>query len=847
MRLVHPKRRVWVGMGLLLLLALFLVRPGGARLKARIAGSISAALGRQVDIDAVHIRILPQPGFDLKNFVVHDDPSFSAEPELRSQEVTATLRFSSLLRGRLEVSRLSLTDPSFNLVRNNQGHWNIENLVERTAKTAVAPTSKTLVEPRPGFPYIEASAARINFKFGQEKKAYALMDADLALWQDSENSWGVRLKARPTRTDFNLTDTGLLTLTGTWQRAASLRDTPLQFSFKWDQPQLGQMTKLLSGKDKGWRGGVSASAVFEGRPSDLDIRTDISLRDFRRYDIIGGQELPLAARCEAHYRSADRTFRRILCDIPVGDGAILLRGQVAGLFAPHDYDLVLSIEQVPIQAVMTLVRHAKKDLPEDLLASGNLDAKFTMHASGEVKRSVGVSGRGETSNFRLQSTSTNTQLDLGNVSFSIPEQETAEANRKKTAQDRSRKFERVPDEVQVQLGPSTVMLGRMLPATARGWISTSGYSLSLQGDAQVKRVLQLARTLGLPASQAAADGLVKLDLRMAGGWSGFASPEITGTAQLNTIRAELRGLNAPLQISAGDVVLEKDTVRVQNLKATLGNSEWTGSLHLPRHCVSPQSCPIQFDLHADQIVADDWNELLSLHPRKRPWYRLLSIAVQPGASVLSALDASGTLTANRLVLQNLVGERLSANVELKEGQLKASNLRAELLGGKHNGEWQADFTAKPPVYSGSGMLERVSLAQVAILMHDGWITGTATASYRVSVSGYSSTDLLTSASGTINFEMLEGTLPHVLFTNGSAPLQVSRFKGRIELRNGQLDIQEGKLEAPSGIYQVSGIASPQLNIRLLHDPVHGFNITGTIAEPRVSVITRPETEAALKP
>src|SRR5437879_4471164 len=79
MRLVHPKRRVWVGMGLLLLLALFLVRPGGARLKARIAGSISAALGRQVDIDAVHIRILPQPGFDLKNFVVHDDPSFSAE------------------------------------------------------------------------------------------------------------------------------------------------------------------------------------------------------------------------------------------------------------------------------------------------------------------------------------------------------------------------------------------------------------------------------------------------------------------------------------------------------------------------------------------------------------------------------------------------------------------------------------------------------------------------------------------------------------------------------------------------------------------------------------------------
>src|SRR5205807_4262231 len=127
---------------------------------------------------------------------------------------------------------------------------------------------------------------------------------------------------------------------------------------------------------------------------------------------------------------------------------------------------------------------------------------------------------------------------------------------------------------------------------------------------------------------------------------------------------ELRGLNAPLQISAGDVVLEKDTVRVQNLKATLGNSEWTGSLHLPRHCVSPQTCPIEFDLHADQIVADEWNELLSLHPRKRPWYRLLSGNVQPGLSVLAAAHASGKLTASRLMIKRLVGEHVSANVEL---------------------------------------------------------------------------------------------------------------------------------------------------------------------------------------
>ena len=66
----------------------------------------------------------------------------------------------------------------------------------------MAPTGKAKSERRPGFPYIEATSARINFKSGLEKKPYALTNADFSLWQDSENSWGVRLKAQPFRTDL---------------------------------------------------------------------------------------------------------------------------------------------------------------------------------------------------------------------------------------------------------------------------------------------------------------------------------------------------------------------------------------------------------------------------------------------------------------------------------------------------------------------------------------------------------------------------------------------------------------------------------------------------------------------
>ena len=102
---------------------------------------------------------------------------------------------------------------------------------ERAAKIPVAPTSKTKSEPRPGFPYIEASHGRINFKVGQEKKAFALMDADFSLWQDSENTWSMRLKAQPMRTNSNLSDTGILRAEGSWQRSPTLGETPGKFQF----------------------------------------------------------------------------------------------------------------------------------------------------------------------------------------------------------------------------------------------------------------------------------------------------------------------------------------------------------------------------------------------------------------------------------------------------------------------------------------------------------------------------------------------------------------------------------------------------------------------------------------
>ncbi len=838
----RSKRGV-VTLAVVLVLALFLIRPGANRLKARIVNSISLALGRPVEVAAVKLRLLPAPGFDLENFVVHDDPAFGAEPMLRAAEVTASLRITSLLRGRIEIARLILTEPSLNLVRNSAGHWNLENLIERAERIPIAPTSKSKTEKRPGFPYIEADRGRINFKFGPEKKPYALTEADFALWQDTENAWGVRLKARPVRTDFNLSDTGMLSVNGSWQRAATLRETPVQFSLQWDRAQLGQVTKLAYGNDKGWRGGLKVSTTLTGTPADLAIVAEASVQDFRRYDIFGGGDLRLATQCSGRYSSVNHTLSDVACNAPVGDGTITVAGSIKGPFSSRDYDLTLTARDLPTQSLIALARHAKQGMPDDLIAAGQLDGNVKLRRTASARAStVTWEGSGETSGFELTSKLTKTDLTLGRVPFAV----SSPIDRK--SRTSLREIAVSSPETHLVVGPFNLTLGRPTPATVRGWASRSGYSFVVQGDAQVQRMLRLARMLGIPAPQPAAEGLAKLDLQIAGAWSGFVAMKAVGKVQLHSIHAEVRGLNAPVEITSANLLLTLDQINVDGLTASIAGTSCRGSLVLPRECAALDSCPVHFDLHADEIATDRLNQLINPHARKQPWYRFLSSPAS-GVPYLLSVHAVGKLAANRVVVHKLVGNQVSANVELNKGKLRLSDLRGDVLGGKHTGEWEADFTAKPPEYSGTGTLDGIALDQLSESMNDDWVTGSATATYRVKTSGLDAAELFASATSALKVDARDGLLCHIGLGEGAGPLQMRHLVAHLSLHDGSFEIQEGRLETPTSVYQVSGTASLTrvLDLKLTHEGAPGFNITGTLTEPHVSPILNPETQAALKP
>jgi len=867
-----------------LLLILFLFRPGVYRLRNRIAITIGSALGRRVALDSVRLRLLPRPGFDLEGLVIYDDPAFSAEPMIRAQEVSAAIRLRSLLRGRLEIATLSATEPSINLVRNDEGRWNLASLLERNAQIPAAPTGKPASERRPAFPYLEASNARVNFKLGQTKKSYALMDADVALWQDSENSWSARIKAEPVLTDFNLTDTGLLQIIATWQRASSLRLTPVQITVQWRNGQLGQITKLLSGKDRGWRGGVNFTANVSGTPEALRIESETAIEGFHRYDIVGSENVRLATGCSGQYNAVTSTLADLLCESPVSGGTLRLRGNFALVEQVPTYDLTLEAEKVPLTSVVRLLRQVKKQIPGDLTATGLLNAEF--HATRNVpgiERHDSLqqwTGSGSATNVRLSSNVGNAgnagkdEVAFGTIPLALVSRTIvpADSQRGRPGHPRTQEQqkEQEPAEPHLRIGPVELAMNVSAPVNASGWMSTAGYRFFLRGDVELKDLFRLEDVLGLPVTHPAAEGSAKLDVSASGPWQGFAVPATLGTAQLRNVRAEMHGLNTPIEIGSATISLTPDAVLMEKISARTGSTHWSGGITAPRHCAAPSvvpnaapNCVFQFDLTADQLSTGDLAEWFTPHPAKRPWYRILnSNSNEPrGPSPLLAIQARGNLHVGRFGLKKVFATQVATQVEVDRGKIILTALRGQLLQGTHQGNWTIDVSshdasthdasthdasAQTLRYRGTGTLQDISLEQVGTLMNDAWIAGTADGKFDLEGSGDSFRDLLARSDGKLRFVMRNGSLPHVEIPGSPVPLPVHRFAGDLRLKKGAWELSAGRLESRDGIYQVSGAASPDsgFDFVLTRGDEQSWTLIGTLAEPHVAPGNRTEANRA---
>ena len=842
MRRRTSRRLMWAG---LTLLVLGLVLPpfiNVNRYRSRVAGAISGAMGRDVSVAGIQLRLLPRPSLVLSKFVVADAASYSAEPMLRADTVTAYIRLTSLWRGRMEIGTLDLDNPSLNLVRRSDGHWNVEDLLERASQASPAPTGELRAVSRPRFPYVEASAGRINFKLGEAKKPFAFTDADFALWVDSESSWGVRMEARPVRTDVNITDSGTLKLDGRFQRATNLRDTPIYLRANFSDGPLGQLTKIAYGRDRGWRGTVRANSVLTGSPAKLNVTLDAQVDDFRRYDIASGEALRLRTHCTGTYSSPDDSLSDVQCESPIGDGVLRVRGN-GQEWGTQGYDMGISGEHLPADRLIAFTRHVKKDLPPDLTAAGVVDFTFAGHST--AGKPPEWSGGGQTRSFVLQAGVLKQPLELGEVQFAIPEVAPANPKRKRR-QHRPEPIMPSPT-LQLVVEPFALPLGAASPATVSGEFNLTNYNLHLSGAAELGRVLNVAQAAGIGTPGIGLAGSAQLDLDVAGAWSGFAPPVPSGKLQVKTATAELQGVSEPFTVDSASLTLENQTVKIVSFSGgfTKGG-QLSGSANFPIHCTGPENCLLQFDVRAEDVSLARMNQLLN-PAVGQPWYHLLEIGRRHD-DILLKLHAQGHFVAPRLELGSVTASNVNGSIELSSGKLRLPELRADLLGGHEDGSWLADFTVSPPRFLGNGVVSKMLVSQLGSLMHDNWATGSVDATFSLSLSGLTAAKLRSTAGGTADFAWNNGALRHVSLDSRGAPVSFSKFTGKLSLQDGTFTCSNGKMLSGSASYTVKGTASydRSLAMKLERSSGPSYLISGTLDNPRVQTVAAPAAEAALR-
>jgi len=804
------------------------------RFKGRVTESMSSALGRPVTVDSVELRLFPQPGFYLENVVVGDDPAYSAEPLLHAEEVTAYLRLSSLWRARLEIARLSLKYPSLNLVEREDASWNLESLLWKASRTQAAPTASRLSQSRARFPYIEATNGRINFKYGLEKSVFSFTEADFSLWSPAENQWRMRLEAHPVRTDMPVTDTGTVKVDTTIQRANLLRDAAMKGAMTWERVQLGNLTRLIYGEDRGWRGALETSVQFSGTPGALQFATAAKLRDFRRYDISTGNAANLNATCSGELNMGSYQLQNTECRVPLEGGLLSVQGNMQGLRSPH-YDLAILAETLPADALLNLARRAKRDLPEDLTAKGSISASF--HAKRMSEQPSTWIGNLVVSGLVVHSSVLGKDLVVGKA---IAMANTAEPIQPAKHRGHQARVEAPLRALVVQ--NFDLPLGAVTPASVNGTLDDVRFAFHIKGDATLERLQQFARATGVGAPKIALAGPASIDLTIGGNWSEFSAPEVTGTAQLKNTRAEVPGLSVPVEISSARLDLDHNRLTLRNASALVSKIALSGSASFPRVCDGESPCDSTFDLTTDDLNPERWNEVLNPHLKKRPWYRLFGSGAEN--NVIANLHSTGHFAAHRMTLGTTVASAFETNFTVGNHILELRNAHADLLGGSFASDWMIDFNGDEPRYESTGTAARIQVEKLGTVVKASLGSGTLGLKYKMAMAGWDSTALAQSAKAETEFDWSGGALR--ISPDGKSPLRVRVGSGKAALGRDGWTISGSEWNTPNGLYRLTGTASRDLALAMEFTQENGaiWKVSGTLLKPQLSTPPAPQPTQA---
>lgn len=847
-----PKR--WLLLGAAMLLVLAVVLPpliNIGRYHRRIAALISRSIGRPVHMSSVSLRLFPMPAVEMPNFVVEEEPGFGAEPVLRSDSVIAYLRLSSLWRGRLEIARIHFDDASVNLVRSPNGAWNFASILVQAAHSSTAPTGQRRPGPAPRFPYIEATNARINFKEGNEKKPFSFLNADLSVWLDNPEQWGVHFKAQPVRTDLDLdlADSGILRVDGTFRRAATLSEMPLALNARWTAAPLGQLSRLVLGRDIGWRGNLDFQAVIRGPAAAAHVKTVMKIASLHRAEFAPPRPLDLETLCEASYHKLSSSFEDIACASQAGGGTLTLTGSVRHMRIAPETSLALEVHNVPASVVIAALQEVRDGFGGGVRAVGDLNGRFQYVSS--VDDPPVLAGEMAFDSLKLFPPDSGRPFILAPVRFSFENPPNSDLHNTKPSSKRV--FTGPPA---LLLEPVRLSLGGPVPLTIDGRFTLDGFAMHLSGAAALSRLRAVNRILvpSLPpsvtrvsASSLAPVGSATLDLSVLGPWllpladPDAPVPSSVTVGALTVKNAELTAsyLAKPLRIISAQAVISPTVVAWTDASIAFGALQAQGTLEYPTACPSGASCPGRFLLSAPALsLADLQSSLLGSGEHGELLRAFLSHMDHHPADWP---ELSGTVQAGALSVGKLMVHDVAGSVEIAGSTMRIRSLSGRLLKGALHLTGMLDASGSEPSYDLTVQVANASPGQFADLFEEHWGSGSAGFSAHLKMAGFTARDLAESTTGTVHWDWKNGDLtgPNPMADAPEPLLPFGDWRGDATIENSTIKTTHSLMIRGEDTMPVTGTISFNRELDLKCGSTgETFSVAGNFEHPRVKAPTR---------
>jgi hypothetical protein len=847
-----------------------------------------ASFGRPVDVARFDFSLLDGARLEAHALTVSEDPGFGNEYFLRAETMTAGLRWRALLSGRFEFGSLTLLRPSLNLVRDAEGHWNIERWLPPAPSGGsrpgfVGPLAASGGAQAARLYRIDVDGGRINFKQREDKSPFALLDVSGRVEQDSAGHWQLDLEARPMRAGVELQDIGTLRLRGTIA-GTSARLQPAQLNLTWRAASLADALRLARQDDSGIRGefaldlnarvgspDLSSVPAADSAGAQWSISGVARLSGIHAWNLPGRPTDPAANfSIDAGWRmgEARAEIRKFLLEMP---GSHLQGGgELDWARGFHPY-LHIAISSLGLQDVLSWYRALRPSVAEDLRAEGSLGVDFQLGGWPVQVQQGAISSAG----LMLTAKSLPAPMRIGAVKAGVSHGGLDFAPAEFSFASASPNAAAKADSGAAEVSSSFLVRGSIFPGGGGSFHWPPNWNFSVEGaSSHVQDWLALSAALGQPVNSGwtAAGGL---SIKMRGAHRTDSPATVwLGTMDFRGLMVSPAYVNQPVGLLKAHVEYAPAQQTITLSAAEALGASWHGTISrkpaapLPAGSDAMSRPQWTFDLTADRLDTAELDRWLG--PRARPGFlaRLASFGSAAASTplpdtVISQLAAQGRLRVAELVMTTMRFEQFDGEVQLDGRSIKLPKATANFFGGKTSGTLDARLVADPS-YEFQGRFDRVNLAQLAraVPFLNDRIAGTASATLSLSAHGIGREALVASMEGKGALEArnteiggldFSGVYPGGTQISSSTPFASVAGAFRIESR--RIDLSNFVLAHPRGRLQADGRIdfSHALDIRIRPSIFQaatppasaassGFLLSGTIENPKLA-----PASAAIKP